>query len=153
MKGIIEDEPIFDDEDEEEMELCPVCGENMMRVGEKMCDECKKKSEYDDEPDVDADPDNDEEWRNYLDDEPADTEDIGIGEEEMDDGEEEGEEEDEEFEPEEEEDFEYVTGDDIYKYSDDDDDDDDDDDEDEEEEKEPTERRGKRRKKDEDEDF
>ena len=32
-------------EETEEMELCPICGENYMRIGEKMCDECKKKTE------------------------------------------------------------------------------------------------------------
>ena len=35
-----------DDEDSEKTELCPVCGENFMRPGEKMCDECKKNAEY-----------------------------------------------------------------------------------------------------------
>ena len=33
-------------EEAEETELCPICGENYMRPGEKMCDECKKKTEY-----------------------------------------------------------------------------------------------------------
>ena len=32
-----------------EMELCPICGENYMVYGEKMCEECKKKSEYESE--------------------------------------------------------------------------------------------------------
>ena len=40
----------FDAEDTmEETELCPVCGENYMALGEKMCEECKKKSQYEDE--------------------------------------------------------------------------------------------------------
>ncbi|MBQ7369939.1 MAG: hypothetical protein IJW58_03090, partial [Clostridia bacterium] len=34
----------FDEEESEEMELCPVCGENYMRFGEKMCENCKQKS-------------------------------------------------------------------------------------------------------------
>ena len=114
------------------MELCPKCGENMMRAGEEMCDECKKKLEYEQEEDVGADLDSDEEWRNYLDDETEEPDDLGLGEEfaaEFADDEEE--EEDEEYEgDEEEEDFEYVTGDDIYKYAGDYDDDDDDDDDD-----------------------
>ena len=34
----------------EETELCPVCGENYMVLGEKMCEECKKKqSAYEEE--------------------------------------------------------------------------------------------------------
>ena len=71
-----------EEEDLEQTELCPVCGVNYMRFGEKMCDECKKNSEY--EEDADIDPDKDEEWRNYLD-EDADTLDedeppIDIGE-------------------------------------------------------------------------
>ncbi len=106
------------DEDDELMELCPKCGENMMRAGEEMCDECKKKMEYEQEEDVGADLDDDEEWRNYLDDETEETDDLGLGEEFG-----------AEFADDEEEDFEYVTGDDIYKYAGDDDDDDDDDDE------------------------
>ena len=35
-----------EDEDSDKTELCPVCGENFMRPGEKMCDECKKNAEY-----------------------------------------------------------------------------------------------------------
>ena len=54
-----------EEEDMEKTEICPVCGVNYMRFGEKMCDECKKNSEY--EEDADIDPDKDEEWRNYLD--------------------------------------------------------------------------------------
>ena len=34
------------EENVEETELCPVCGENYMVLGEKMCEECKKKSTY-----------------------------------------------------------------------------------------------------------
>ena len=39
----------FEEADTEETELCPICGENYMRAGEKMCDECKKKSEYEED--------------------------------------------------------------------------------------------------------
>ncbi len=51
----------------EQGELCPVCGVNLVRYGEKVCDACKKESEYEDEEEVDIE--KDEEWKNYLDDE------------------------------------------------------------------------------------
>ena len=129
MKGIPTDADEIDETEEElPTELCPICGENMMRPGEKMCEECRKKSEYEqDEPD----PDEDDEWRNYLDDDTdteLDSEMDEIGEafgDEFDDVEE----EDEEYQGEdEEEDLEYVTGDDIYRLSEEDDDEDDEDD-------------------------
>ncbi len=127
MKGE-EDDPFVDEEDM--MELCPQCGENMMHAGETMCEECRKKLEYEQEADIGDDLDSDEEWRNYLDDDTEEPDELGLGEEfaaEFADDEEE--EEDEEYHGEdEEEDFEYVTGDDIYKYSDGDDDEDDEDD-------------------------
>ena len=53
--------------DVEQNELCPVCGVNMMRYGEKMCEACKKESEYDEEEEVDIE--KDEEWKNYIDEE------------------------------------------------------------------------------------
>ena len=127
MKGIPMDiDEIEEAENELPTELCPVCGENMMRPGEKMCEECRKKAEYEEEePNPDED---DDEWREYLDDD-ADSEidaEIGEGfEGEFED--EELEEEEEEFEEEEEEDLEYVTGDEIYSIADDDEDDEDDD--------------------------
>ena len=72
-----------EDEEDEKTELCPVCGENYMRPGEKMCDECKKNvSEY--EEDDDIDPDQNEEWRNYLD---EDTDDLVLEGESIDIGE------------------------------------------------------------------
>ena len=132
MKGIsLDTDELELEEEEAPTELCPVCGENMMRAGEKMCDECKQKAEYEAE---EPDPDEDDEWREYLDDE-TDTEiDEELGEDfagEFDDEEEE-EEEDEEYESEDdEEDMEYVTGDEIYSIADDDDDDDEDKDSDE----------------------
>ena len=120
-----------DEEDAEKTELCPVCGENYMRLGEKMCDECKKNAEYEEEDDID--PEKDEEWRNYLDD---DTEDLSIeGEDGIDFG--------EDFDDEEEEDDGYGSDDEYSEsgeeedydfnddYSDLDDEDDDDDEEDE----------------------
>ena len=70
----------FEEADTEETELCPICGENYMRAGEKMCDECKKKSEYEEdieEEEEEEDPDKDDAWRSYLDDDDA-GDDIGI---------------------------------------------------------------------------
>ena len=62
----------LDDEDfeevnaeiEQEEELCPVCGVNSLRSGEKLCEACKLKQEYQDDEDVDIE--QDEEWKNYL---------------------------------------------------------------------------------------
>lgn len=114
-----------EEESTEETELCPICGENYMRPGEKMCDECKKKTEYEEEET--EDPEKDDAWRTYLDD---DADDLGIPlpEGEFDDDEDEEEEEDEEEgEEKSEDDFEYVSADDYYPDDDDEDDDDDDD--------------------------
>jgi hypothetical protein len=65
----------FDDEntefeEEEKTELCPICGVNYMLPGETMCESCKKKDEYDVEEEID--PEKDEEWKNYLDDDEDD---------------------------------------------------------------------------------
>ena len=120
-----------EEEGAEEMELCPICGENYMRFGEKMCDECKKKSEYEEEIDVeetDDDPDKTDAWRTYLDDEEDEEIDLGIDESEFADEFEE--EEEEEVEENREDDFEYVSADDYYDYDDDEDDDDEDEDDD-----------------------
>ncbi len=134
-------------EEIEETELCPICGENYMRIGDKMCDECKKKTEYEEEEL--EDPEKDDAWRTYLDD---DTEDLGIPlpEEEFEEEEEEDEEILEEEKSKEEDDFEYVTPDDYFP-------DDDEDDEDEEEDESfdddvaPTPKSGrKKRKRDDD---
>ncbi len=131
MKGLPTDADEIDEAEEDlPTELCPVCGENMMRPGEKMCEECRKKAEYEEEePDPEED---DDEWRNYLDDDTdadLDQEMEELGEdfgEEFDEPEEE-EEEDEEYHGEdEEEDMEYVTGDEIYRLADEGDDEDDD---------------------------
>ncbi len=131
LKGLPTDlDEIEEAEEEVPSELCPVCGENMMLPGEKMCEECRKKAEYEQE---EPDPEEDDEWREYLDDDTdaeLDSEmgamDEAFGEElgELDAEEEEF--QDESEEPEEEEDLEYVTGDEIYTLSGDDDDDDDD---------------------------
>ena len=126
MKGIKTDSDELEEEEDSELatELCPICGENMMRPGEKMCEECRNKAELEEE---EPDPEEDTAWRNYLDDDMEDTDtDLGLDEEMEEFAEEELEEEEEEFEVPEEEDMEYVTGDEIYTLAGDDDDDDDD---------------------------
>ncbi len=114
----------FDAEENiEETELCPICGENYMALGEKMCEECKKKSDYEEEHVEEDEDKEDASWRSYLDDEEEEL-DLGIPDSEFD------EEEEEEEEVEEEDDFEYVNINDYNDFDDDDDDDDDEDDED-----------------------
>ncbi len=109
----------------EEMELCPVCGENYMAYGEKMCEECKKKSDYDEEIGEEDEEKEDASWRSYLDDEEDDL-DLGIPDSEFEDEEEE--EEEEELENDEEDDFEYVNINDYNGFDDDDEDEEDDED-------------------------
>lgn len=114
----------LEDDAAEETELCPICGENYVRFGEKMCDECARKSEYEEEVDVDDGEKEDDTWRSYLDDD--DAQDLGIPMDEADfEDEEEAEEEQEEFE--EDEEWEEVSADDYDESLDEDDDDDDDD--------------------------
>ena len=117
----------YDDENAEKTEICPVCGVNTMRYGEKMCDACKQASQYEDDQDVDMD--TDEEWKNYL----EDDEDLTIDDETLE--EELSEELDDEYDDEESE--EHYDEDDPLSdfdddFSDDEDDDEDDDDEDDE---------------------
>lgn len=64
MKGIRTDADEIEAEEEAELPtvLCPVCGENMMLAGEKMCDECRKKAEMEEnEPNPDDEDDEDDE--------------------------------------------------------------------------------------------
>ena len=125
LKGIPSDMDEIDEEEDLATELCPVCGENMMRPGEKMCEECRKKAEYEEEPDA-LDDEDDAEWREYLDDDTDADLDTEIGEIGETFDEEEEPDEDEEYEDEpDDEDLEYVTGDEIYTLSGDDDDEDD----------------------------
>ena len=128
MKGIAIDGDDIEDTDEElATELCPICNENMIRPGEKMCDECRKKSDFEEEPN----PDEDDEWREYLDDDTDSELDDEIDESIKEEFDEADMEEEEEFvEEEEEEDLEYVTGDEIYSIPDDEDDDEDGDEDD-----------------------
>ena len=133
MKGIRTDADEIEEEEENEIptELCPVCGENMMMPGEKMCEECRKKAEMEE---AEPDPEEDDEWREYLDD---DTDDLdaemdGMKEEfgELDDDSAEDEEEEEFEENNDDDDFDYVTDDEIYTLGDDDEDDEDEEEED-----------------------
>ena len=60
----------------EETELCPICGENYMLSGEKMCDECKKKADYTEEEEMEEEVDDFEYvWPNDYYDMDADDED------------------------------------------------------------------------------
>lgn len=119
-----EDEELEAELESEVMELCPVCGINNIRYGEAMCESCKKQSEYEQDDDVDTE--EDEEWKNYLND---DSEDLSLDEEELAEELAEVQEEDEEYEDyEEESDF---FDDDVESLDDYDDDDYDDDDDDE----------------------
>ena len=55
----------------EQADVCPVCGVNPVRFGEKMCDSCKQNSsEYADEEEIDIE--QDEVWKNYLDEDDGD---------------------------------------------------------------------------------
>ena len=113
----------LEEEAAEDMELCPLCGEVYVKLGEKMCEECARKSEYEDEVDVEDADKEDDTWRSYLDDD--DTEDLGITVDDADfDIEEEEEEAQESYADEE---WEEVSADDYDESLDDDDDDDDDD--------------------------
>lgn len=68
----------LDDEEVEDIdgildsdEVCPVCGINPIRPGEKMCENCRRQQdEYEEEEDVDIE--KDEEWKNYLDEDDSD---------------------------------------------------------------------------------
>ena len=86
----------------ESEELCPVCGVNRIRAGEKMCETCKAQQEYEEDEEVDME--NDEEWKNYLE---EDDEDLKVDAELQ-------EEIEEEFAHEEEEEYEYSEDDDIF---------------------------------------
>jgi hypothetical protein len=115
----------LEEEAAEDMELCPLCGEVYVKLGEKMCEECARKNEYEDEVDDEDAEKEDDTWRSYLDDD--DTEDLGIS---MDDADFDMDEEEESDEQEryEDEEWEEVSADDYDETLDDDDDEDDDDD-------------------------
>lgn len=117
----------FDDA-AEKTEICPVCGVNPIRYGDKMCEACKQASRFEDEVE-DVDIENDEEWKNYLEDDEDLTVDGETLEEEL------SEELDDEYDDELAEES-YEDDDPLNDYDDfdaddlDDEDDDDDDDED-----------------------
>lgn len=125
----LDDEELVEEFEEESSELCSVCGVNHVRYGETVCDACKKQSEYDGEEEID--PEQDEEWKNYLSDDAEDLtlDDAKLDEELKEELEEEEEEEDEEFDDDDElEDEDVDSLDDLDDYDDDDEEDDDDDD-------------------------
>ena len=64
----------LNDDDELEQVLCPICKRNFMEANEEMCAECREraKDKATIEPERDVDPDNDEEWRNFLDEDEKD---------------------------------------------------------------------------------
>lgn len=99
----------------ESEELCPVCGVNHIRPGEKTCESCKQQQEYEEDDNVDLE--NDEEWKNYLE---EDDEDLTVDAELQ-------EEIEEEF-ADEEEDVDSLSDLEDDEFDDDDDDEDDDDD-------------------------
>lgn len=124
----LEDEDFENVIENEGTELCPICGVNYMPYGDTMCEYCRSKEEGD--VDEEVDPDQDEEWKNYLDD---DTEDLSLEDAELDEElKEELEEEDEELEDDMEEnnddDFFDDDIDSLDDYDDDDEDEDEDDD-------------------------
>ena len=125
----------LEDEDFEELdaeleqgELCPICGVNHIRPGEKMCEACRSSQEYDEEEEVDLE--NDEEWKNYLEEE--DDGDLTVSAELQEEIEEEfAEDEEEEYHDEDDEIFEDEDVDSLSDLEDDEfDDDEDEDDED-----------------------
>jgi hypothetical protein len=64
----------IDDEDEQEvMELCPKCHQNYLKPGQTLCRQCAKLSQYEDEK-TDLD-DEDESWKEYLDNDETEDED------------------------------------------------------------------------------
>ena len=120
-----EDYEVLDAEIEQE-EFCPVCGANPISAGEKMCEACRQKQEYEDDEELDIE--KDEEWKNYLEETDGD---LTVDDETLQDEIE----EDFEYEGEEDEE-EYYDEDDVDSLSDLEDDEFDDDDEDEDDDEE-----------------
>jgi len=113
------DSLLLPDEDEESEKLCPVCKVNYMNPDEDMCFMCQKEREHDAA-------DEDETWRDFIDDEEAEPlEELDISFEELAKEEEEMEEEDEFEEAQSIDDFEYVDPD--EEFIDDEEDDEDED--------------------------
>lgn len=110
----------------EQTEICPVCGINRIRPGEKMCESCKGQQDYEEEDDVDIE--NDEEWKNYLEEDDGD---LTVDEDLQEEIEEEFAEEEEDEYGEDDEFYESEDVDSLSDLEDDDFDDEDDDDDDE----------------------
>ena len=122
------DEDDFEEIDAEleQTELCPVCGINRIRLGEKMCEACKGQQEYEEEEEVDIE--TDEEWKNYLEEE--DDGDLTVDEDLQEEIEEEFAEQEEEFNDEDDfydEDVDSLSDLEDDEYDDDEDDEDDED--------------------------
>ena len=64
----------LNDDEENEQVLCPVCKRNFMEESETMCAECRERANEKSliNPEIDVDPDADEEWRNFLDEDEKD---------------------------------------------------------------------------------
>ena len=64
----------LNDDEENEQVLCPVCKRNFMEESESMCAECRERANEKSliNPEIDVDPDADEEWRNFLDEDEKD---------------------------------------------------------------------------------
>ncbi len=124
------DDEELDDQIADYEDVCPVCGVNRIRPGEKMCESCKNQQEYDEEEDVD--PEKDEEWKNYLEEDDGDLTVDDTELQELDEelaGEDEQEENDDEMYEGEDDDPLDDFDDDFDDLDDEDDDDEDDDDE------------------------
>ena len=72
-------------DDDLDQVLCPICKRNFMDANEEMCAECKERANEKAtiEPERDIDPDNDEEWRKFLDEDEKDAISNKGNEEEM----------------------------------------------------------------------
>ena len=57
---------VDEDDDVEALELCPVCHQNYVRPNEKMCAKCAEEKDY---KSAHEEMDDDESWKEYLDDE------------------------------------------------------------------------------------
>ena len=66
----LDDEELEAIDAELDAEICPICGINPLRSGEKMCESCRQQQDYEEEDDVDIE--KDEEWKNYLDEDDTD---------------------------------------------------------------------------------
>lgn len=76
---------LFGDEDDiHEEKLCPICKNVNIPIADDMCENCRRALKYDIEPDSDLDIENDDKWRDFLDeDEKEEISNSGENEEEM----------------------------------------------------------------------